>query len=88
MFPFYRLVILQTPNYKNLANCIFSFRFIDIRESRSDITRLEHGFSFGFIHILRNRTDTNETERLLSFGFLVLLEIRSDIVGPARPLVV
>ena len=82
------MVILQNPNYQNQAKGVFSFRFIEIREIRSDIIPIERSFSGWFIHILRNRADTNETERLLSFGFIVLLEIRRDIVAPARPLVV
>ena len=55
------MVILQNPNYKNQAKGMFSFRFIEIRETRSDIILLERSFSSWFIHILRNRPETNET---------------------------
>jgi hypothetical protein len=55
------MVILQNPNYKNQAKGVFPFRFIEIRETRSDIIPLERSFSGWFIHILRNRPETNET---------------------------
>ena len=55
------MVILQNPNYKNQARIMFSYRFIEIRETRSDIIPLERSFPNWFIHILRNGMETNET---------------------------
>ena len=55
------MVILQNPNYKNQAKGMFSFRFIEIRETRSEKIPLERNFPSWFIHILRNRPETNET---------------------------
>ena len=56
------MVILQNPNYKNQAKGVFSLRFIEIRETRSDIIPFERSFPGWFIHILRNRPETNETQ--------------------------